>query len=1002
MDKLKQLNSFDDIYSITENQTKKEKGDLFELFTYYLFKHDPRLNNNLQNIWLYKDIPKKIIDKLKLPAVDKGIDLLSKINDKYYAIQCKFRQDPNETITWSSLSTFFGLSFGITNKIASGFFVTNTYNLCQEVIDSDKVVPIYGDYYDSIPKAFFKNIDSDVIIYKCKNPLKHQSQCMLMADIHYIGESKNRGYIEMACGSGKTLTSYWISRRLHSDRTVIFVPSLQLLSQFYIDWVNQSFAEKKIINYVLIGSDADVDEVKYKTNGLILSTDPDEIKKCIKDNCVVICTYQSADKLAEACLDRRCNKTIKFDLGIFDEAHKTVGQKNKHFSSMLTNKHLIIVKRLFMTATPKMYIGENNNIVSMNDEKIYGENIYTYNTGQAIADGRLTDYQVLSIYASNKSIEKDITTNKLVKYKNKFVDMEANYLGIILVLLKKFHDGTINHLITYHGTVARSKKFAKSLNKINKIIYDNNLLVASIDGSDSMNTRKNTIREFNKANKSIICSARVLNEGVNIPIVDSVCFVDARESTIDIIQCIGRCLRLYDGKMMAYVIVPIFIENFDDNFDKSKFGNVMTILRALKNTDQGIIEYFKLKANGVVGGRTILAGEVYENISKNIDIGKWLGDIDAKVWEVTDKWNFRYDEVKNFINKNNRLPSRESANIIEHKLAIWCLRQRQTKNILSNDKIQLLTSLSYWYWPRSLNDVWDIMYTDIAKFINKHNRYPSSNSKDSTEKKLGLWCNTQRQGKNTLSAERTELLNKLPHWFWAQSSDDVWNLSYQNVKDFIKKNGRFPIHQTKNKDEKQLGTWCATQRQRKRKGTLEIIRIGLLTKLKGWYWHKSELLDRDCNELIQWIKNNNRLPSSASVDIKEKHLCVIYRKFSIKKKRNELSDEMIALLENTPEWNWNKLTNQWDNMYTEFKKFVHINNKFPSAVSTDIIEKKLATWYATQKSSKIGNRLSNERLKLMNEIPEWKNWIAQNNKSKSVHTKKSGSKTVRKQKSLKK
>lgn len=194
MDKLKQLNSFDDIYSITENQKKKEKGDLFELFTYYLFKHDPRLNNNLQNIWLYKDIPKKIIDKLKLPAVDKGIDLLAKINDKYYAIQCKFRQDPYETITWSSLSTFFGLSFGITNKIAGGFFVTNTYNLCQEVIDSDKVVPIYGDYYDSIPKAFFKNIDNDVITYDCKYPLKHQTQCILMADIHYIGERKNRVY----------------------------------------------------------------------------------------------------------------------------------------------------------------------------------------------------------------------------------------------------------------------------------------------------------------------------------------------------------------------------------------------------------------------------------------------------------------------------------------------------------------------------------------------------------------------------------------------------------------------------------------------------------------------------------------------------------------------------------------------------------------------------------------------------------------------------------------
>lgn len=638
----------------------------------------------------------------------------------------------------------------------------------------------------------------------------------------------------MACGSGKTLTSYWISRRSHSDRTVIFVPSLQLLSQFYIDWVNQSFAEKKIINYVLIGSDADVDEVKYKTNGLILSTDSDEIKKCIKDNCVVICTYQSADKLSEA-----CNKTIKFDLGIFDEAHKTVGQKNKQFSSMLTNKHLIIVKRLFMTATPKMYTGENNNIVSMNDENIYGENIYTYNTGQAITDGRLVDYQVLSIYASNKSIEKDITTNKLVKYKNKFVDMEANYLGIILVLLKKFHDGTINHLITYHGTVSRSKKFSKLLNKINKIIYDNDLLVASIDGSDSMNTRKNTIREFNRADKSIICSSRVLNEGVNIPIVDSVCFVDARESTIDIIQCIGRCLRLCDGKMMAYVIVPIFIENFDDNFDKSKFGNVMTILRALKNTDQGIIEYFKLKANGVVGGRTILAGEVYENISKNIDIGKWLGDIDVRIWTIVDAWGRSYNGVDQWIKINNRIPSQMSKDPIEKILGSWCSDQRKyrKKNKLTDNRIKQLDDLNGWYW--NVDHLWNDKYLELVDWVNVNNRLPLHSIKDLIENALYIWCNTQQMNKrnSVLLIDREKLLNEINGWKWTDKSTikspKLFEETHIELKKWVKLNNKLPISTSKNPIEKRLSLWCCKQRSNKKKGILSNDKIEKLNNIKG-------------------------------------------------------------------------------------------------------------------------------------------------------------------------
>ena len=106
MNKLKKLKCFNDIYDVTLNLEKKEKGDLFEFFTYYLFKLDPVRNNNLQNIWLYDDIPIKIIEELNLPSKDKGIDLLVLINFEYYAIQCKFRQNPESMIAWGELGKF--------------------------------------------------------------------------------------------------------------------------------------------------------------------------------------------------------------------------------------------------------------------------------------------------------------------------------------------------------------------------------------------------------------------------------------------------------------------------------------------------------------------------------------------------------------------------------------------------------------------------------------------------------------------------------------------------------------------------------------------------------------------------------------------------------------------------------------------------------------------------------------------------------------------------------
>ncbi len=413
---LENINTFNDIYQVTKKLSTNEKGDLFEIITFYTFKLCPLLNNNnITNNWLYDDIPLCIKKELNLPEKDKGIDLLIEIENEYYAIQCKFRQDINTCISWTELSTFFGLSFGMNNKIKGGFFVTNTYDLCQEVINSEKVQPIYGDFFfENLPTNFFRNIcaiikNKKVMPYTIKSPFKHQTECIDKCKDYYNNNTK--GYIEMACGSGKTLCSYWIDKQMNNNRTVIFVPSIYLLSQFYSDWINQSYAEQISIKYLLIGSDMDVDnEVKYKTNGLLLCTDQKEIRKFI-DNCneklVVICTYQSSDKLSSA-----CNLMRDFEFGIFDEAHKTVGRVGKAFSRALNDDFMIIDKRLFMTATPKIYGGElddDESIVSMDYEEYYGEEIYCYNTGNAINDKRLVDYQVVSVYTTNTDIEYVIT-----------------------------------------------------------------------------------------------------------------------------------------------------------------------------------------------------------------------------------------------------------------------------------------------------------------------------------------------------------------------------------------------------------------------------------------------------------------------------------------------------------------------------------------------------------------------------------------------------------------
>ena len=380
---LKKLTCFNDIYSITKSLTEKQKGDLFEWFTYYTFKYDPRLNIGLEEIWMYSEIPNHILEILHLPSKDKGIDLLIKKNNQYYAIQCKFRENITKTISWQELSTFYGLSFGMTDSIVGGYLVTNTLYFCKEVLNSNKVITINGQFFQD----YFQPIITNKIIYKGKSKYAHQQICIDLTNQHF--ENNDRGFIEMACGAGKTLSAYWIAENY--NKIVVFVPSLQLLSQIFTSWVIESHANNKKFDYLLIGTNANVDDKikSFNPSGLNLTTDINTINQFLqKDKIIVICTYQSSNLLSMCQREIYDTCNIPFDLGVFDEAHKTVQSKDTLFTSMLSDDNMYIKKRLFMTATPKNYKkykeDEEDNIISMDNEKIYGKCIYSYNIGSAI------------------------------------------------------------------------------------------------------------------------------------------------------------------------------------------------------------------------------------------------------------------------------------------------------------------------------------------------------------------------------------------------------------------------------------------------------------------------------------------------------------------------------------------------------------------------------------------------------------------------------------------
>ena len=169
----------------------------------------------------------------------------------------------------------------------------------------------------------------------------------------------------MPCGTGKSLTAYWIAEALKAKTILVAVPSLALVRQSLTDWTREFLAHGVKPDWLCVCSDESVGNLERDEFvgevydlGLPTHTDTNEIASLLRARSdgpkIVFTTYQSSDKLAAAARKAR----IKFDLAILDEAHKTVGVHSKKFATLLSDKKIKIRRRLFMTATERVFRGD--------------------------------------------------------------------------------------------------------------------------------------------------------------------------------------------------------------------------------------------------------------------------------------------------------------------------------------------------------------------------------------------------------------------------------------------------------------------------------------------------------------------------------------------------------------------------------------------------------------------------------------------------------------------
>ena len=661
------VNSWADFKEVLHSKTKLEKGNAFEELTKYYLSYNPIYKSKLKTVWLQKELPASVLKKLNLPVNDQGIDLIAETNEgEFWAIQCKYLQDEDQRLSHRKISTFISLSTGIAENI-SYCLVCTTVDEYAELYKGKKNIGFCNsDEWNKLDKTFFdwlrnklKGKEKSIVPY---TPKPHQKRALEEAKKYFIADKNHKGKLVFPCGAGKSLTGYWITKALNSKSIIVAVPSLSLVKQTLEVYLRETVANNEKVEWLCVCSDEGIgknDDIAIHTQdiGIPCVTDKkiivDWLKKNKNKKTIIFTTYQSGKTIAEA----SHTANFKFDLGILDEAHKTVGAKDKLFSYLLFDKNISIARRIFMTATERRYAGSSDTILSMDDVEMYGETFATMSFKEAIETGILSDYKIITLFISDEEVKQVIQKNAFVKPLGKEwnKETEARTLASLIALRKAMDQYPIHHAVTFHSSIAKSKSFEESQAVFSKA-YPKFSKVDSFHVSGAMPTtiRSKIVTEFSNSKKAIITNAKCLTEGVDVPNIDCVLFADPRKSTIDIVQAVGRALRKTKDKEYGYVILPVFTKSktAEAIIESEEFNEVLNVLRALASNDERIIEYFKdiSKGKKVNKKDSPIQFEIDERLAGLIDEKELINSIQLTTWHKLAKLSWMpFEEAREFV-----------------------------------------------------------------------------------------------------------------------------------------------------------------------------------------------------------------------------------------------------------------------------------------------------------------------------------------------------------------
>lgn len=726
------------------SQSKSEQGTFFELMMKKYFLTSPLYSEMFEAVWLWNEFP------YNGGKHDSGIDLVAKKKDfdEYCAIQCKF-YDACHYVSKADVDTFLSASgkyffidgqpFRYSDRIIVS--TTDKWTSTAEDTIEGQLPPVTRIRLQDLKEsgidweAFsLSNIDG-MKRSSQKHPFPHQVEA-LNAVIDGFNTS-DRGKLIMACGTGKTFTSLKIAEAITGGTgSVLFlVPSISLLNQTLLEWSAQCKYDYRVFAICSDPKASQSSDIAARVSDTVIpaTTNVERLtehyssqwtEKGLK---LFFSTYQSIDVVAQF----QQLTGLKFDLLICDEAHRTTGvtlagEDESDFVKVHNDDFIKGKKRLYMTATPRIYGDEGKVkaneksalLCSMDDENIFGKEFYRLGFSEAVSLGLLSDYKVIVLAVDENYVSR--TLQKLITDSSSELALEdgVKILGCLNGLSKRtIFEGEEDYFandpapmkrgVAFSSSIAASKKFVQLFTEIQDELklYEHDASVVSVDlahvdGTNNALFRKERIDWLKESTPDgqcrVLSNARCLSEGIDVPALDAVMFLNPRNSIVDIIQSVGRVMRKAEGKNFGYIILPIGIpagmEPEEALADNKRYKIVWDVLQALRAHDDRFnntinkidlnrkkpenIQVIGVTGNGDnddddSGNGSSGQGQTYSQLSLNLEeLQKWKNSIYAKIvkkcgsrryWEtwakdIADIANRHIDEIKLLIKNPDIAP----------------------------------------------------------------------------------------------------------------------------------------------------------------------------------------------------------------------------------------------------------------------------------------------------------------------------------------------------------